>query len=189
MEEAKRKFFGTLYNTYSFFALYANVDDFRNQYPPVDLEKRPEIDRWIISALNSLVKEVDEGMDAYEPTKAGRAITDFVNDQLSNWYVRLSRKRFWGGGMTEDKLSAYQTLYECLMTVAKLMAPIAPFYADRLYLDLTAPAVNVERWESVHLTDFPAWDERVVDKQLEERMYLAQTASSIVLSLRRKRCV
>ncbi len=186
VEEAMRKFFGTLYNTYSFFALYANVDDFRNQYPPIDLEKRPEIDRWIISALNSLVKEVDEGMDAYEPTKAGRAITDFVNDQLSNWYVRLSRKRFWGGGMTEDKLSAYQTLYECLVTVTKLMAPIAPFYADRLYLDLTTPAVNGERRESVHLTDFPAWDENVIDKQLEERMYLAQTASSIVLSLRRK---
>ncbi len=186
VEEAKRKFFGTLYNTYSFFALYANVDDFRNQYPPIDLEKRPEIDRWIISALNSLVKEVDEGMDAYEPTKAGRAITDFVNDQLSNWYVRLSRKRFWGGGMTKDKLSAYQTLYECLVTVTKLMAPIAPFYADRLYLDLTTPAVNGEWRESVHLTDFPAWDENVIDKQLEERMYLAQTASSIVLSLRRK---
>lgn len=186
VEEAKRKFFGTLYNTYSFFALYANVDDFRNQYPPIDLEKRPEIDRWIISALNSLVKEVDEGMDAYEPTKAGRAITDFVNDQLSNWYVRLSRKRFWGGGMTKDKLSAYQTLYECLVTVTKLMAPIAPFYADRLYLDLTTPAVNGEWRESVHLTDFPAWNENVIDKQLEERMYLAQTASSIVLSLRRK---
>ncbi|MGI6572710.1 MAG: isoleucine--tRNA ligase [Fermentimonas sp.] len=186
VEEARRKFFGTLYNTYSFFALYANVDDFRNQYPLIDLEKRPEIDRWIISALNSLVKEVDEGMDAYEPTKAGRAITDFVNDQLSNWYVRLSRKRFWGGGMTEDKLSAYQTLYECLVTVTKLMAPIAPFYADRLYLDLTTPAVNGERQESVHLTDYPAWDERVIDKQLEERMYFAQTASSIVLSLRRK---
>ncbi len=186
VEEARRKFFGTLYNTYSFFALYANVDDFRNQYPPVDLEKRPEIDRWIISTLNSLVKEVDEGMDAYEPTKAGRAITDFVNDQLSNWYVRLSRKRFWGGGMTEDKLSAYQTLYECLVTVAKLMAPIAPFYADRLYLDLMMPVVQGERRESVHLTDFPKWDESVIDKQLEERMYLAQTASSIVLSLRRK---
>jgi isoleucyl-tRNA synthetase len=186
VEEARRKFFGTLYNTYSFFALYANVDDFRNQYPPIDLENRPEIDRWIISALNSLVKEVDEGMSEYEPTKAGRAITDFVNDQLSNWYVRLSRKRFWGGGMTEDKLSAYQTLYECLVTVAKLMAPIAPFYADRLYLDLTTPAINGERRESVHLTDFPVWNDRVIDKQLEERMYLAQTASSIVLSLRRK---
>ncbi len=186
VEEARRKFFGTLYNTYSFFALYANVDDFRNQYPPVNFEKRPEIDRWIISSLNSLVKEVDEGMDAYEPTKAGRAITDFVNDQLSNWYVRLSRKRFWGGGMTEDKLSAYQTLYECLVTVSKLMAPIAPFYADRLYLDLTTPVVQGEQLESVHLTDFPAWDDRKIDKQLEERMYLAQTASSIVLSLRRK---
>lgn len=185
VEEARRRFFGTLYNTYSFFVLYANVDDFRNQFPQVAIENRPEIDRWIISLLNSLIKEVDEGFDAYEPTKAGRAISDFVNDHLSNWYVRLNRKRFWGGEMTEDKLSAYQTLYQCLVTVAKLMAPIAPFYADRLYLDLVT-TTNDEQSESVHLVDFPKWDAQLIDKQLEEQMYLAQTASSIVLALRRK---
>ncbi|WP_298649260.1 isoleucine--tRNA ligase [uncultured Proteiniphilum sp.] len=185
VEEVRRKFFGTLYNTYSFFVLYANVDDFRDQYPQIAVEKRPEIDRWIMSMLHSLVKEVDQSYEAYEPTKAGRAIADFVNDHLSNWYVRLNRKRFWGGEMTEDKLSAYQTLYQCLVTVAKLMAPIAPFYADRLYLDLVSEAGS-ERFESVHLSDFPLWDVSLIDKQLEEQMYLAQTASSIVLSLRRK---
>ncbi|PLB86401.1 isoleucine--tRNA ligase [Dysgonamonadaceae bacterium] len=185
VEEVRRKFFGTLYNTYSFFALYANVDDFHNQYPPIAVEKRPEIDRWIISLLNSLIEEVDTDFDSYEPTKAGRAISDFVNDNLSNWYVRLNRKRFWGGEMTEDKLSAYQTLYTCLVTVAKLMAPISPFYADKLYLDLTA-AVNDEKFESVHLADFPKADASLIDKTLEDRMYLAQTASSIVLALRRK---
>ncbi|HRU13802.1 MAG TPA: isoleucine--tRNA ligase, partial [Dysgonamonadaceae bacterium] len=185
VEEVRRKFFGTLYNTYSFFALYANVDDFYNQYPQIAIEKRPEIDRWIISLLNSLIEEVDNDFDSYEPTKAGRAISDFVNDNLSNWYVRLNRKRFWGGEMTEDKLSAYQTLYTCLVTVAKLMAPISPFYADKLYLDLTA-AVNDEKFESVHLADFPKADASLIDKTLEDRMYLAQTASSIVLALRRK---
>ncbi len=185
VEEARRKFFGTLYNTYSFFALYANVDDFHNQYPQIPVEKRPEIDRWIISLLNSLVKEVDEDYNAYEPTRAGRAIANFVNDNLSNWYVRLNRKRFWGGEMTDDKLSAYQTLYECLVTVAKLMAPIAPFYADRLYLDLVS-ATGSEEFESVHLADFPTPAEELIDQQLEEQMYLAQTASSIVLALRRK---
>jgi isoleucyl-tRNA synthetase len=185
VEEVRRKFFGTLYNTYSFFALYANVDDFYNQYPQIAIEKRPEIDRWIISLLNSLIEEVDTDFDSYEPTKAGRAISDFVNDNLSNWYVRLNRKRFWGGEMTEDKLSAYQTLYTCLVTVAKLMAPISPFYADKLYLDLTA-AVNDEKFESVHLADFPKADASLIDKTLEDRMYLAQTASSIVLALRRK---
>jgi len=185
VEEARRKFFGTLYNTYSFFALYANVDDFHNQYPPIALAKRPEIDRWILSLLNSLIKEVDENYASYEPTKAGRAINDFVNDNLSNWFVRLNRKRFWGGEMTEDKMSAYQTLYQCLVTVAKLMAPIAPFYADRLYLDLVK-VTGSERFESVHLADFPAVDESAVDVALEEQMYLAQTASSIVLALRRK---
>ena len=184
VEEARRKFFGTLYNTYSFFSLYANVDDFQNQYPQIDLDKRPEIDRWILSLLNSLIAEVDENFNAYEPTKAGRAITDFVNDNLSNWYVRLNRKRFWGGEMTDDKLSAYQTLYTCLVTVAKLMAPIAPFYADRLYLDLTAHDDKAR--ESVHLDDFPEADTSIIDKALEEQMYLAQTASSIVLALRRK---
>ncbi|WP_436414515.1 isoleucine--tRNA ligase [Petrimonas sp.] len=185
VEEARRKFFGTLYNTYSFFALYANVDDFHNQYPQIELEKRPEIDRWILSLLNSLIKEVDEDYANYEPTRAGRAINDFVNDNLSNWFVRLNRKRFWGGEMTEDKISAYQTLYQCLVTVAKLMSPIAPFYADRLYLDLVN-ATGSESFESVHLADFPAVDESAVDTTLEEQMYLAQTASSIVLALRRK---
>ena len=185
VEEARRKFFGTLYNTYSFFVLYANVDDFHDQYTQIALDDRPEIDRWVLSMLHSLVKEVDQSYEAYEPTKAGRAITDFVNDHLSNWYVRLNRKRFWGGEMTDDKLSAYQTLYQCLVTVAKLMAPIAPFYADRLYLDLTT-ATSSEPFESVHLADFPLWDDSLIDKQLEEQMYLAQTASSIVLSLRRK---
>lgn len=185
VEEARRKFFGTLYNTYSFFALYANVDDFYNQYPQINIKERPEIDRWIISELNTLIKEVDEDFSSYEPTKAGRAITDFVIDNLSNWYVRLNRKRFWGGKMTNDKLSAYQTLYECLITVAKLMAPIAPFYADKLYLDLTS-VTESEKFESVHLADFPKADESNIDKQLEEQMYLAKTTSSIVLSLRRK---
>lgn len=185
VEEARRKFFGTLYNTYSFFSLYANVDDFHNQFPQIDLDKRPEIDRWILSLLNSLVKEVDADYDNYEPTRAGRAINDFVNDNLSNWYVRLNRKRFWGGEMTDDKVSAYQTLYQCLLTVAKLMAPIAPFYADKLYLDLIG-ATESEQSESVHLADFPSVDESIIDTALEEQMYLAQTASSIVLSLRRK---
>ncbi|MBF6596807.1 MAG: isoleucine--tRNA ligase [Fermentimonas sp.] len=186
IEEARRKFFGTLYNTYSFFTLYANVDGFRNQYPQIDIEKRPEIDRWIISLLNSLVQEVDEGYKNYEPTKAGRAIADFVNDNLSNWYVRLNRKRFWGGEMSDDKLSAYQTLYYCLVTITKLMAPIAPFYSDRLYLDLTSVTDGSNKMDSVHLDDFPQADEAVIDKQLEEQMYLAQAASSIILSLRRK---
>jgi len=185
VEEARRKFFGTLYNTYSFFVLYANVDDFHDQYPQIAIEKRPEIDRWIISLLHSLVEEVDQGYSDYEPTKAGRAIADFVNDNLSNWYVRLNRKRFWGGTMTDDKLSAYQTLYQCLVTVAKLMAPIAPFYADRLYLDLTS-ITGSEHFESVHLADFPLPADALIDKTLEEQMFLAQSASSIVLALRRK---
>lgn len=185
VEEARRKFFGTLYNTYSFFTLYANVDGFRNQYPQIPVEKRPEIDRWILSLLNSLIKEVDEDYNTYEPTKAGRAIADFVNDNLSNWYVRLNRKRFWGGEMTDDKLSAYQTLYQCLVTVTKLMAPVAPFYSDKLYLDLTS-VTGSEHFESVHLADFPKVEESVIDKTLEEQMYLAQTVSSVVLALRRK---
>ncbi len=185
VEEARRKFFGTLFNTYSFFVLYANVDDFRNQYPQIPFEQRPEIDRWIISLLNTLVKDVDEGYENYEPTKAGRAINDFVNDNLSNWYVRLNRKRFWGGEMTDDKLSAYQTLYKCLVTISQLMAPIAPFYADRLYLDLTSVG-DEEKNDSVHLTDFPVVEESLIDEQLENQMYLAQTVSSIVLALRRK---
>ena len=185
VEEARRKFFGTLYNTYSFFALYANVDNFNNQYPQIDIEKRPEIDRWILSLLNSLIKKVDEDYNNYEPTRAGRAINDFVNDNLSNWYVRLNRKRFWGGEMNDDKLSAYQTLYQCLITISQLMAPIAPFYADKLFLDLTNKTQK-EGFESVHLADFPVADEAIINPVLEEQMYLAQTASSIVLSLRRK---
>lgn len=185
IEEVRRKFFGTLYNTYSFFALYANVDGFDYSDPDVEWNERPEIDRWILSLLNSLVKEVDGYLEAYEPTRAGRAISDFVNDNLSNWYVRLNRRRFWGGGMTEDKLSAYQTLYTCLETVAKLMAPIAPFYADQLFLDLIA-VTGRENVESVHLSDFPVYDESKIDKNLEERMQMAQAVSSMVLALRRK---
>ncbi len=185
MDEVRRKFFGTLYNTYSFFALYANVDGFDYSRPEVAWEKRPEIDRWILSLLNTLVKEVDSYFDTYEPTRAGRAISEFVNDHLSNWYVRLNRRRFWGGGMTDDKLSAYQTLYTCLETVAKLMSPIAPFYADRLFLDLIG-ATGRENVESVHLSDFPVCDESRIDKGLEERMQMAQDISSMVLALRRK---
>ena len=185
IEEVRRKFFGTLYNTYSFFALYANVDGFDYSEPDVAWEKRPEIDRWILSLLNTLVKDVDSYLDSYEPTRAGRAISDFVNDNLSNWYVRLNRRRFWGGGITEDKLSAYQTLYTCLETVAKLMAPIAPFYADKLFCDLIA-VTGREAVESVHLADFPVCHEELIDKSLEERMQMAQSISSMVLALRRK---
>ena len=185
IEEVRRKFFGTLYNTYSFFALYANVDGFDYSEPDVDWKERPEIDRWILSLLNSLVKDVDGFLDTYEPTRAGRAISDFVNDNLSNWYVRLNRRRFWGGGMTTDKLSAYQTLYTCLETVAKLMAPIAPFYADQLFCDLIS-ATGREKVASVHLSEFPVCNEALIDKNLEERMQMAQDVSSMVLALRRK---
>ena len=185
VEEVRRKFFGTLYNTYSFFALYANVDGFDYSQEEVAWTKRPEIDRWILSLLNSLVKDVDAYLNAYEPTRAGRAISDFVNDHLSNWYVRLNRKRFWQGGLTEDKLSAYQTLYTCLETVAKLMAPIAPFYADKLFCDLIA-VTGREQVESVHLSDFPVCHKELIDKALEERMQMAQDISSMVLALRRK---
>lgn len=185
VEEVRRKFFGTLYNTYSFFALYANVDGFDYSQPEVAWENRQEIDRWIISLLNTLVKDVDNYLNTYEPTRAGRAISDFVNDNLSNWYVRLTRRRFWGGGLTEDKLSAYQTLYICLETVAKLMAPIAPFYADKLFGDLIA-VTGREHVASVHLSDFPVCHEELIDKDLEERMQMAQSISSMVLALRRK---
>lgn len=185
IDEVRRKFFGTLYNTYSFFALYANVDNFDNSQPQIAVQDRPEIDRWIISLLNTLVKDVDEYFNTYEPTKAGRAISDFVNDNLSNWYVRLNRKRFWGGDMTQDKLSAYQTLYTCLETIAKLIAPIAPFYSDRLYADLVL-ACEQNSAESVHLADFPTYNASVVDKALEERMQIAQSISSMILALRRK---
>lgn len=185
MDEVRRKFFGTLYNTYSFFALYANVDGFDYSQPDVALNERPEIDRWILSLLNTLVKDVDGYYETYEPTRAGRAISEFVNDNLSNWYVRLNRRRFWGGGMTTDKLSAYQTLYTCLETVAKLMSPIAPFYGDQLFCDLIA-VTGRGTVESVHLSDFPKYDEALIDKDLEERMKMAQDVSSMVLALRRK---
>lgn len=185
IEEVRRKFFGTLYNTYSFFALYANVDGFSYSEPEIAIEERPEIDRWIISLLNTLVKDVEEYYNTYEPTRAGRAISDFVNDHLSNWYVRLNRKRFWGGAYDQDKISAYQTLYTCLETVAKLMAPIAPFYADRLYKDLTAVSGR-DTEQSVHLSVFPECNDSLVDKTLEVRMQMAQEISSMVLALRRK---
>ena len=185
IEEVRRKFFGTLYNTYSFFALYANVDGFEYKEADVPMSDRPEIDRWILSVLNTLIKEVDTCYNEYEPTKAGRLISDFVNDNLSNWYVRLNRKRFWGGGFTQDKLSAYQTLYTCLETVAKLMAPIAPFYADRLYGDLIG-ATGRDNVVSVHLAKFPEYNEKMVDKELEAQMQMAQDVTSMVLALRRK---
>ena len=185
VEEVRRKFFGTLYNTYSFFALYANVDGFEYKEADVPMEERPEIDRWILSVLNSLIKEVDNCYNEYEPTKAGRLIADFVNDNLSNWYVRLNRKRFWGGEFTQDKLSAYQTLYTCLETVAKLMAPISPFYADRLYTDLIA-ASGHEQVVSVHLAQFPQYREDMINGELEARMKMAQDVTSMVLALRRK---
>ena len=184
VEEVSRKFFGTLYNTYSFFALYANVDGFDNSAEQIPVEKRPEIDRWIISLLNTLVKEVSADLDDYEPTKAARAISDFVGDNLSNWYVRLNRKRFWGGEMNDDKLSAYQTLFTCLKTVALLIAPVSPFFADRLYTDLAAATTGEST--SVHLADFPVADESVINKALEEEMKMAQDITSMVLALRRK---
>lgn len=188
IEEVRRKFFGTLYNTYSFFALYANVDGFSFKEGLISINERPEIDRWIISLLNTLVKDVDEYYEAYEPTKAGRAISDFVNDNLSNWYVRLNRKRFWGGEMTKDKLSAYQTLYTCLETVARLMAPISPFYADKLFCDLVS-VTGKDKSVSVHVSDFPAFESSVIDKSLEECMQIAQDISSAVLALRRKESI
>jgi isoleucyl-tRNA synthetase len=185
IEEVTRKFFGTLYNTYSFFSLYANVDQFTGNEAQVPVDQRPEIDRWVISLLNSLVKEVGECYETYEPTRAGRAIHDFVTENLSNWYVRLNRKRFWGGKMDADKLAAYQTLFTCLTTVAKLASPIAPFYMDQLFMDLNRVSGN-EPAESVHLADFPKYSEALIDKELEERMDHAQRISSMVLALRRK---
>ncbi len=185
IDEVRRKFFGTLYNTYSFFSLYANVDKFNYSEAEVPMEKRPEIDRWIISLLNTLVKEVTEYYETYEPTRAGRAISDFVGENLSNWYVRLNRKRYWGGEYDEDKISAYQTLYTCLETVAHLMAPIAPFFADRLFLDLNA-VTGKDKSESVHLAKFPAFNEALIDSNLEACMQLAQQTSSLILALRRK---
>ena len=185
IEEVRRKFFGTLYNTYSFFALYANVDNFTFREADIPYHERPEIDRWILSLLHTLINEVDEYYDTYEPTRAGRAISDFVNDNLSNWYVRLNRRRFWGGEMSADKLSAYQTLYTCLVTISKLMAPIAPFYADRLYLDLVK-VTGSETAASVHLSDFPISRNTLINQLLEEQMQIAQDISSMVLALRRR---
>ena len=185
VDEIKRKLFGTLYNTYSFFSLYANIDGFNFQDEEIPVNERLEIDRWIISLLNSLVKEVDEQLGNYEPTRAGRAIQEFIIENLSNWYVRLNRKRYWGGDFTRDKKSAYQTLYTCLETVSRLMAPMAPFYAERLFTDLNSVSGRHPQ-DSVHLTDFPVYDESRIDKGLEERMGLAQKISSMVLGLRRK---
>ncbi len=185
VEEVKRKFFGTLYNTYNFFALYANVDGFKFAEDEIPMAQRPEIDRWVISLLNSLIKEVGESYESYEPTRAGRAISEFVSENLSNWFVRLSRKRYWGGEYSTDKISAYQTLYTCLNTVAKLMAPIAPFYADLLYSDLNK-VTGKDTDQSVHLINFPEFDSKLIDKDLEEKMAIAQKASSMVLALRRK---
>jgi isoleucyl-tRNA synthetase len=185
IREVQRKFFGTLYNTYAFFSLYANIDGFIYAEEDVPFEKRPEIDRWILSELNTLIKRVDASFDDYEPTRAGRAIVEFVNDHLSNWYVRLSRRRFWKGEYTRDKVSAYQTLYKCLDVVAKLSAPIAPFYMEKLFLDLNK-VTGKEAVDSVHLTVFPVADENMIDKDLEERMQMAQKFSSMVLSLRKR---
>jgi isoleucyl-tRNA synthetase len=185
LDEVRRKFFGTLYNTYSFFALYANIDKFKYSQAEIELNKRPEIDQWIISLLNTLSKEVDAFYADFEPTKAARAIQDFVDEHLSNWYVRLSRRRFWKSANSQDKLSAYQTLYTCLVSISKMMSPIAPFFADRLYTDLNK-ITKKENYESVHLADFPAYRRELVNKALEERMQLAQDISSLVLSLRKK---
>ena len=186
VEEVARKLFATLYNTYKFFALYANVDGFTGAEKAVPYTQRPEIDRWILSLLNTLTDEVINALDDYEPTRAARAIEDFVNDNLSNWYVRLNRKRFWAGEMDDNKLSAYQTLYTCLKTVALLMAPFAPFYSDRLYRDLIGPAEEGDGYASVHTADFPTSDPSLIDASLEKKMALAQKITSNVLALRRK---
>jgi isoleucyl-tRNA synthetase len=186
--EVRRKFFGTLYNTYSFFSLYANIDNFKYSEAPIPVSDRPEIDQWIISELNTLIKTVDAAYADYEPTKAARAISDFVQENLSNWYVRLCRRRFWKGEYAQDKIAAYQTLYECLLAISKLGAPIAPFFMDKLYRDLTL-ATQSEKFESVHLADFPQCVEKYVDKSLESKMEKAQTISSLVLSLRKKEMI
>ncbi len=185
VDEVRRKFFGTLYNTYSFFALYANVDGFTGAEKEIPVAERPEIDRWIISLLNTLVKDVTRYLEDYDPTPAARAIQEFVGENLSNWYVRLNRKRFWGGGMSDDKLAAYQTLYTCLETVVKLSAPFAPFITDRIFTDLNAVSGR-HKDESVHLSMFPAADDSLIDRDLEQMMSLAQRVSSMVLALRRK---
>jgi isoleucyl-tRNA synthetase len=185
IEEVKRKFFGTLYNTYSFFTLYTNLDKFKYNEAEIPLVERPEIDRWILSELHTLIQKVDEFYSDYEPTKAARAISDFTQDHLSNWYVRLSRRRFWKGDYQTDKISAYQTLYTCMLTIAKLGAPVAPFFMDKLYMDLNS-VTHKDPFESVHLADFPEFDDAYVDKSLERKMESAQTISSLVLSLRAK---
>ena len=190
--EVRRKFFGTLYNTYSFFVLYANIDNFNYDEAEIPLNERPEIDQWIISELNTLIKVVDEAYADYEPTKATRAISDFVQENLSNWYVRLCRRRFWKGEYAQDKIAAYQTLYTCLLTVSKLSAPVAPFFMDKLYRDLTQatiPKFREENYESVHLAEFPKHVENFVNKSLESKMQKAQTISSLVLSLRKKEMI
>ncbi|MCR1025557.1 isoleucine--tRNA ligase [Cellulophaga baltica] len=183
--EVKRKFFGTLYNTYSFFALYTNIDNFQYKEEDIPLKERPEIDQWVLSELHTLIKTVDEAYADYEPTRATRAISEYVQENLSNWYVRLCRRRFWKGDYQKDKISAYQTLYTCLITVAKLSAPVSPFFMDRLYKDLTN-TTHTENFESVHLADFPVYDENIVNKELESKMAKAQTISSLVLSIRQK---
>jgi isoleucyl-tRNA synthetase len=185
IKEVQRKFFGTLYNTYQFFALYANVDGFAFKEEYIPLAQRPEIDRWILSALNTVVKKVNEYMDDYEPTQAGRVIEDFVDEQLSNWYVRLCRRRFWKGEYEQDKIAAYQTLYECLETVIRLVAPISPFFSDAVFQNLDAITGRFNA-ASVHHIDFPVADQSFIDESLEERMQLAQDASSLILSLRKK---
>ncbi|MBO7542072.1 MAG: class I tRNA ligase family protein, partial [Bacteroidales bacterium] len=185
VDEVRKKFFGTLYNTHGFFALYANIDGFTYSEPDIEISRRPEIDRWILSELNTLVKTVDDYFNDYEPMKAGRAVQEFVDWYLSNWYVRLCRRRFWKGEYTEDKISAYQTLYTCLETLARLMAPIAPFFSERMFRDLNNVTHRIDA-QSVHHTEFPAYNESVVDKALEQRMQLAQKISSMVLSLRKR---
>ena len=185
IDEIKRKFFGTLYNTYAFFTLYANIDEFNNSEKQIPLKNRPEIDRWIISELNSLINNVDKYYEDYEPTKAARAISFFTQELLSNWYVRLSRRRFWKGEYETDKISAYQTLFNCLITISKLSAPIAPFFMDRMFLDLNNKT-NFEEFESVHLSNFPVANKDLINKDLEKKMSQAQIISSLVLSLRAK---
>ncbi|MFW5892524.1 MAG: DUF5915 domain-containing protein, partial [Bacteroidota bacterium] len=183
--EVQRKFFGTLYNTYAFFALYANIDGFEYKEEEIELQNRPEIDRWILSELNTLIKKTDTCYQDFEPTRAGRLIQSFVDEHLSNWYVRLSRRRFWKGDYSSDKISAYQTLYKCLEVVSQLSAPIAPFFSDRLYTDLNSVSKRSDAL-SVHLTDFPVAKDAFIDSDLEERMQLAQMISSLVLGLRKK---
>jgi len=183
--EVQRKFFGTLYNTYSFFSLYANIDSFSYAEADIAIEERPEIDRWILSELNTLMKAVDKAYNDYEPTRAGRFLQDFVSENLSNWYVRLCRRRFWKGDYAQDKISAYQTLFTCLVNIAKMSSPIAPFFTDKLYKDLLG-ATELPIQESVHLSEFSVSEERFIDKNLEMRMQMAQNITSMVLSLRKK---